>query len=63
MISKIIIGIFTFILYILLGIGYIRCCIKFFTSDFNPISKREIVYGIGTFTGFGVIIGYFDIKD
>ena len=56
-------GLFTLLLYILLGIGYIRCTYKFFTSDFNPIGKREIVYGIGTFTGFGVIIGWFNIND
>ena len=29
----------------------------------EPISKAEVVYTIGTFSGAGVVIGYFNIED
>lgn len=56
-----------FIGYILLAVllifGELRCLYQFVTSDFEPSYKREIIYGVGTFTGFGVIIGYLNIHD
>lgn len=54
---------FILCLIIALAFGYVRCAVKFFTSDFEPSYKREVVYGIGTFTGFGCIIGWFNIED
>ncbi len=51
------------ILIMLAIVGYVRCWYRFCTSDFDPINKREIVYGIGCSTGTGVIIGFLDIED
>jgi hypothetical protein len=31
--------------------------------NWDPIGKAEIIYTAAAFTGFGVIIGYMDIKD
>jgi hypothetical protein len=50
-------------LYIFLIVGYVKCVYKLIKADFEPSYKREIVYGIGTVTGLGVIIGWFDIPD
>jgi hypothetical protein len=44
-------------------IGEIRCVYKMCTCNWKPIGKAEVVYTIGTFTGLGTIIGYFNIKD
>jgi hypothetical protein len=41
--------------------GYVRCVYKFCKCDFEPSYKAESIYGIGTFTGLGAIIGYFNI--
>ena len=55
------------LLPILLGaaalFGEIRCIYKMCTCNWEPIGKAEIVYTIGTFTGFGVVIGYLNIED
>ena len=47
----------------LLLFGYLRCTYKMFTCNWEPIGKAEAVYTIGTFTGAGVVIGYFNIED
>ena len=47
----------------LVGYGYIRCVYKMITCNWEPIGKAEVVYTVGTFTGAGVVIGYFNIKD
>jgi len=41
-------------------IGEIKCVYKFFSCDFAPSYKAEIIYGFGTLSGFGGIIGYMD---
>lgn len=43
--------------------GEIRCIYKMCTCNWEPIGKAEVVYTVGTFTGTGVVIGYFNIKD
>lgn len=53
----------TFILWVALIVGYIRCVVKFIECDFNPIGKAEVVYGVGIVTGLGSIIGYLNIED
>jgi len=57
--------IITIVLYIYIAmiVGYVKCVINFVSCNFEPIGKAELVYGVGTFTGLGVIIGYMDIKD
>lgn len=44
-------------------IGEIKCIIKAFNCNWEPIGKAECVYTISAFTGLGVIIGYIDIID
>jgi len=62
--NKIILNILT-ILYVIVAllciIGYIRCVIKFIHCDFKAPYKCEVVYGVGTFTGAGAIIGYVNV--
>lgn len=49
---------------IVLGvIGEVKCIIKTFQCNWEPIGKAEIFYTVGTFTGAGCVIGWFDIKD
>ena len=54
---------FVWLIYILFFIGWVKCLVKFVKCDFDPIGKAELIYGIGTFTGAGGVIGWFDIKD
>jgi len=51
------------VIYTVLIFGELRCLYKTITCNWDPIGKAEIVYTIGTFTGAGVIIGYFNIED
>ena len=39
--------------------GWVQCLIAFIHCDFNPSYKAEIIYGIGTVTGLGSILGWF----
>lgn len=41
-------------------IGWVKCLIHLCQCDFSPIGKAEIIYGIGTFTPVGAILGWFD---
>lgn len=41
--------------------GYGRCIYKFCKCDFESSYKAEVIYGVGVFTGLGVVIGYFNI--
>ena len=60
-------GIITAIIYLSLTIamlvGEIKCIIKMVKCNWEPIGKAEVIYTVGTFTGFGAIIGYLDIED
>lgn len=49
----------------LLGYGYGRCIYKLVKCDFSSKTswKPEVIYGIGTCTGLGVIIGWFDLGE
>jgi len=49
--------------YLFLLIGYCRCVYKLCSSDFKAPYKAEVIYGVGTVTGLGVLIGWFDIQD
>lgn len=53
---------FIIILQFLLVLGWGRCVYKFATCDFNNAGswKAEILYGIGTFTGAGAVIGWLE---
>jgi len=40
-----------------------RCLYKMITCNWEPIGKSEIIYTVAFFTGAGVVVGYFNIKD
>jgi hypothetical protein len=46
-------------------VGEVLCIIKFVKCDFsNETSyKAEVIYGVSAITGFGSIVGYFNIPD
>lgn len=50
------------IIYLAAIFGWCRCIYKFASCDFDNKGswKAEIIYGIGTFTGAGAVIGYMD---
>lgn len=43
--------------------GEVRCVYKMLTCNWEPIGKAEVIYTASAFTGLGVIVGYFNIKD
>jgi hypothetical protein len=43
--------------------GEVRCIYKAITCNWYPIGKAEVVYTVSACTGFGAIVGWFDIKD
>lgn len=43
--------------------GWIMCVAKLVQTDFKAPYKAEIIYGIGTFTGAGAVLGYINIQD
>lgn len=61
--SATILGIFIFLLGILAIVGEIKCIIKAVQCNWEPIGKAEVIYTAGAFTGFGSVIGWFDIED
>lgn len=48
---------------ITLLVGEVKCIVKMINCNWEPIGKAEVFYTLGTFTGFGAIIGYFNIED
>jgi hypothetical protein len=54
---------FTFVVIVLLGAGWIMNGIKFVQLDFKAPVKAEIIRGIGLFPPFGAVIGWIPIKD
>jgi hypothetical protein len=55
--------VFSLLIGILALVGWIKCLIKFIDCDFKPSYKAEVIYGVGTITGLGAIIGWVDIED
>jgi hypothetical protein len=51
------------IFIVLFTIGYVRCVVKFINCDFKEPYKAEIIYGVGTASGLGAIIGWINIED
>ena len=50
-------------LFILGVLGWGICVIKLINTDFKAPYKEEIIYGIGSFTPMGAIIGWVNIKE
>ena len=44
-------------------VGEVRCIYKMCTCNWEPVGKAEVLYTVGSFTGLGMVIGYFDIED
>ena len=52
------------VLLIILGIiGEVKCAVKAIKCNWEPIGKAEVVYTVAFFTGFGSIVGWFDVID
>ncbi len=43
--------------------GEVKCLIKAFNCNWEPIGKAEAVYTISAVTGFGCIVGYINVED
>ena len=52
-----------FLFWLFFIIGEVRCIYQFFTSDFKPSYKREMIYGFSAITGIGSVVGWFNIPD
>ena len=44
-------------------VGEVKCVIKAINCNWEPLGKAEVVYTGAALTGFGSIVGYFDIED
>lgn len=56
-------GVVFVLLTVLALLGEIQCVWKMFKCNWEPVGKAEILYTVGTFTGLGSVIGYFNIED
>ena len=50
-------------LAILALVGEIKCIVKAFDCNWEPIGKAEIIYTASVVTGLGCVVGYIDIQD
>jgi hypothetical protein len=48
---------------IIMIIGEVKCIIKAFQCNWEPVGKAEIWYTAASLTGLGGIVGYIDIQD
>ncbi len=55
--------IFTLVFIAAFLFGEARCIYKSINCNWNPVGKAEVFYTIGSFTGAGGVIGYFNIED
>ena len=44
-------------------VGEIKCVIKAINCNWEPVGEAEVVYTGAALTGFGSIVGYFNIED
>jgi hypothetical protein len=50
-------------IYALVIIGEIKCIIKAWNCNWEPIGKAEIIYTASACCGLGFIVGWITIKD
>lgn len=50
-------------LWLFLLIGEIKCIVKAFQCNWEPIGKAEILYTASACCGLGAIVGWIDIED
>jgi len=48
---------------ILFAVGEIKCIVKAFQCNWEPIGKAEVLYSGASVTGLGCIVGWIDIED
>jgi len=48
---------------ILAVVGEVKCIVKVFSCNWEPIGKAEAVYTVSALVGVGAIVGYIDIED
>jgi hypothetical protein len=51
------------VLTVLALVGEIKCIIKAFKCNWEPVGKAEIIYTGSAVTGLGCITGWIDIED
>jgi hypothetical protein len=51
------------VLTVLALIGEVKCIIKAFKCNWEPVGKAEIIYTGSAVTGLGCITGWIDIED
>jgi len=44
-------------------VGEVKCIVKAFSCNWEPIGKAEAVYTVSALMGIGAIVGYIDIED
>lgn len=44
-------------------VGEVKCIVKAFGCNWEPVGKAEAVYTISSLIGLGSIVGYFNIED
>jgi len=44
-------------------VGEVKCIVKAFNCNWEPVGKAEAVYTISSLIGLGAIVGYFNIDD
>jgi len=44
-------------------VGEVKCIVKAFSCNWEPVGKAEIIYTASACCGLGAIVGYIDIKD
>ena len=50
-------------LAVTLIVGEVKCIVKEFSCNWEPIGKAEVAYTICSLCGAGCIVGYIDIED
>jgi len=53
-------GLIAVVFWMLAIAGWCQSLYKLTQCDFEPSYKAEIIYGIGTVTGLGMVLGWFD---
>jgi len=51
------------VLTVLALVGEVKCIIKAFKCNWEPVGKAEIIYTGSAVTGLGCITGWIDIED
>ena len=44
-------------------VGEVKCIVKAFSCNWEPIGKAEVAYTICSLCGAGMVVGYINIED